>query len=65
MLEGDLQRQLANALTVIWHAAEERTWIWWVAGIITGSLIIALFGLFEKRRDDVLRVVEELKHWEA
>ena len=52
-------------MTVIWHAAEERTWIWWVAGIITGSLIIALFGLFEKRRDDVLRVVEELKHWEA
>ncbi len=52
-------------MTVIWHAAEQRTWIWWVAGIITGSLIIALFGLFEKRRDDVLRVVEELKHWEV
>lgn len=52
-------------MTVIWHAAEQRTWIWWVAGIITGSLIIALFGLFEKRRDDVIRVVEELKHWES
>jgi hypothetical protein len=52
-------------MTVIWHAAEQRTWIWWVTGIVTGSLIIALFGLFEKRRDDVLRVVEELKHWEA
>ena len=32
---------------------------------MTGALIIALFGLFEKRRDDVLRVVEELKHWHA
>jgi hypothetical protein len=54
-------------MTIIWHAAieQQRTWILWVAGILTGALIFALFGLFEKRRDDVLRVVEELKHWEA
>jgi hypothetical protein len=54
-------------VTIIWHAAihEQRTWILWVAGIITGVLIIALFGLFEKRRDDVLRALEQLKHWEA
>ncbi|MEX0611559.1 MAG: hypothetical protein WD229_05535, partial [Pirellulales bacterium] len=54
-------------MTIIWHAAihEQRTWILWVAGIVTGVLIIALFGLFEKRRDDVLRVVDELKHWQA
>ena len=54
-------------MTIIWHAAieQQRTWILWVAGILTGVLIIALFGLFEKRRDDVLRVVEQLKHWEA
>jgi hypothetical protein len=52
-------------MTIIWHAAEGRTWVWGVAGIVTGVLIIALFGIFEKRRDDVLRVVEELKHWQA
>ncbi|MCI0333023.1 MAG: hypothetical protein L0228_07360 [Planctomycetes bacterium] len=54
-------------MTIIWHAAihQQRTYILWVAGIVTGALIIALFGLFEKRRDDVLRVVEELKHWHA
>jgi hypothetical protein len=54
-------------MTIIWHAAihQQRTWILWIAGIVTGVLIIALFGLFEKRRDDVLRVVEQLKHWEA
>lgn len=57
---------LAVALiTVIWHAAEEHTWIWWIAGIVTGVLIIALFGVFEKRREDVLKVVEELKHWQV
>jgi hypothetical protein len=52
-------------MTIIWHAAEGHTWVWWIAGIVTGVFIIALFGIFEKRRDDVLRVVEELKHWQA
>jgi hypothetical protein len=54
-------------LTVIWHAAieEQRTWILWIAGIVTGTLIIALFGIFEKRRDDVLRLVDRLKQWNA
>jgi fructose-specific phosphotransferase system IIC component len=54
-------------MTIIWHAAieEQRTWILWVAGIITGALILAVLGLFEKRRDDVMRVVDELKHWHA
>jgi cytochrome c biogenesis protein CcdA len=54
-------------LTIIWYAAveQQRTWILWVAGIVTGVLIIALFGVFEKRRDDVLRMVERLKQWEA
>jgi hypothetical protein len=53
--------------TMIWHAAveQDRTWIWWVCGIVTGILIIALFGLFEKKRDEMLRLVEKLKQWEA
>jgi len=53
-------------LTVIWYAAVEleHTWIWWVTGIITGILIIALFGLFEKKRDDVLKLVEGVKRWD-
>jgi hypothetical protein len=52
-------------LTIIWHAGNQYTWIWWVAGIVTGALIIAAFGLIEKRRDDVRRALEELKHWHA
>jgi hypothetical protein len=54
-------------MTIIWYAAIEqgRTWILWVAGIVTGVLIIALLGVFERRRDDVLRVVDRLKQWEA
>ncbi len=57
---------VVSIMTIIWHAAihQERTYILWIAGIVTGGLIFAMFGLFEKRRDDVLRVVEELKEWE-
>jgi len=40
------------------------TWLWYVAGIITGALIIATFAVFEKKRAEVLRVVDELKDWQ-
>jgi hypothetical protein len=58
---------LVALMTIIWYAAieQQRTWILWVAGIVTGVAIIALFGLFEKRRDDVLRMVDRLKQWET
>jgi hypothetical protein len=41
------------------------TWLWYVAGIATGAVIIATFAIFEKRRADVLRVVDGLKEWHA
>jgi hypothetical protein len=49
----------------IWHAAVERaqTWVWWASGIVLGVAILALFALFEKRRNDVLHVLDELKKW--
>jgi hypothetical protein len=51
---------------MIWLAAVKRgqTWVWFVFGIVLGAAIVALFALFEKRRNDVTRVVEELKKWE-
>lgn len=50
----------------IWHAAVDRaqTWLWWACGIVLGVAILALFALFEKRRNEVLRVVEDLKRWD-
>jgi hypothetical protein len=53
-------------LTMIWHAAVQRgqTWVWYVSGIVLGAAILALFALFEKRRNDVVKVVQELKRWE-
>jgi len=41
------------------------TWLWYVAGIVTGAMIIATFAVFEKKRSEVLRVVDELKDWKG
>jgi hypothetical protein len=41
------------------------TWLWYVAGIVTGALIITTFAVFEKKRADVLRVVDELRDWKG
>ena len=40
------------------------TWLWWVAGITLGVMIIAMFAVFEKKRGEVLRLVDELRQWE-
>jgi hypothetical protein len=49
----------------IWYAAvtQAQTWVWWVALIVLGVAILALFAVFEKRRNDVLKLLEELKRW--
>jgi hypothetical protein len=57
---------LVALATVIWYAAVdlEQTWVWWVSGIVAGVFIIVLFAVFEQRREQLLRVVDELKDWE-
>ena len=39
---------------MIWHAAVnlEQTWVWYVSGIALGVAILALFAVFEKRRNN-------------
>ena len=56
---------LLDVFTMIWHAAVNRsqTWLWWASGIVLGVAILALFAVFEKRRNDVLKLVDELKRW--
>jgi hypothetical protein len=50
---------------MIWHApvGEHQVWVWWTSGIVLGAAIITLFAIFEKRRNDVLRVLDEMKKW--
>jgi hypothetical protein len=56
-----------SIFAMIWYAAVDlrQTWIWAASGIVAGILILAAFALFEKRRRDVMEVVERLKGWEA
>ncbi len=49
---------------LVCQAATAKTWVWQVAGIILGLLIIVLFAVFEKRRKEVLRLLERLREWE-
>jgi hypothetical protein len=55
-----------DVFTMIWYAAVDRyqTWVWWVSGIVLGAAILTLFAVFEKRRNDVLRMLEEIKSWD-
>ncbi|HKY30664.1 MAG TPA: zinc ribbon domain-containing protein [Pyrinomonadaceae bacterium] len=57
---------LIAIITMIWYASVNLgwTWLWYVAGIATGATIIFMFALFEKKRAEVLRVVEGFKEWQ-
>jgi hypothetical protein len=52
--------------TMIWHAGVDRhePWVLWSSGIVLGVMIYALFMYFEKRRQNVLHLVEKLKKWD-
>jgi hypothetical protein len=52
--------------SMIWYAAvgQGQMWLWWVSGIVLGAGIIALFAVFEQRRNDVLRMLEEMRKWD-
>ncbi len=57
---------LIAVISMIWYASVNLgwTWLWYVAGIATGVLIIFTFALFEKKRAEMLRVIEDLRAWE-
>jgi hypothetical protein len=57
---------LLDVFAMVWHAAVDRaqTWVWYASGIVLGAAIIAVFAVFEKRRGDVLGVVDRLRRWD-
>jgi hypothetical protein len=56
-----------SLLTMIWHAATNMgwTWIWYVAGIALGIAIITVFALFEKKKNEMNKVIDGVKDWES
>ncbi len=57
---------LLSLVSMVWHAARNigHVWPWWAFGIALGLAILALFGVFEKKRNEVLGVLEEMREWE-
>lgn len=57
---------LLSLVSMVWHAAEaiEHTWPWWAFGIGLGLGVLTLFGLFERKRNEMLRLLGELRTWE-
>jgi len=55
-----------SMFTVIWHAAVDlaQTWVWYVSGIVMGILILTMFALFEKRREQLKGLVSKLQTWD-
>ncbi len=49
----------------IWNAAviNNHMWVWWASGIVLGLVILVLFALFEKKRNDVIKVIDNMKRW--
>ncbi|MBW3542279.1 MAG: hypothetical protein KY476_18585, partial [Planctomycetes bacterium] len=56
---------LLAIVSMVWHAARNigHTWPWWAFGVVLGLAVLALFGLFEKKRNEVLHVLDELRQW--
>ncbi|HEX5105514.1 MAG TPA: hypothetical protein VFV87_16965, partial [Pirellulaceae bacterium] len=53
-------------VAMVAHAAQaiDHVWPWWVFGISVGIAILILFGIFEKKRPEVLALISRLKQWE-
>jgi hypothetical protein len=41
-----------------------QTWVVWLSMALLGAALLALFGVFEKRRNDVLAAVKSFRGWE-
>ncbi len=56
-----------SLVSMVWHAAQNinHVWPWWAFGIVLGLLILTLFGVFEKKRKEVLGLIGEFRQWEA
>jgi hypothetical protein len=57
---------LLSVLSMVWHAARNigHVWPWWAFGVVLGLSILALFGVFEKKRPEVLALIERQRDWE-
>jgi hypothetical protein len=57
---------LVALIAMVRHAAQslEHVWPWWVFGISLGVAVLILFGIFEKKRPEVILLITRLRKWE-
>jgi hypothetical protein len=55
-----------SVVSMVWHAYANihHVGIWWGFGILLGVLVLTIFGVFEKKRPELTRLVEGMRRWE-
>jgi hypothetical protein len=53
-------------ISMVAHAQQRlhHVWPWWAFGLCLGAAILAMFGLFEKRRNDMQSIFNRLREWD-
>lgn len=56
-----------SLLTLIYHAKENlhQTWIMWLAGVGLGVVILLAFAMFERHKEKIARLMDEMRQWDA
>ncbi|MFM7161488.1 MAG: hypothetical protein ACKO3P_14120, partial [Planctomycetaceae bacterium] len=56
---------LLSLSSMVWHAAVNlhQTWTVWLAVVVLGVAVLALFALFERRRSQVEGLLRDLRDW--
>lgn len=54
-------------LTLIYHATANlhQTWLLWLCGIGLGVAILIAFAMFERKRQQMVEAIDQLKRWKA
>ena len=57
---------LMAMISMVSHAHQrfEHVWPWWAFGVGLGVAILVMFGLFEKRKNDMQAIAGRLKEWD-
>jgi hypothetical protein len=57
---------LLSMVSMVWHAARSigDVWPWWAFLFVLGLALLTLFGVFEKKRPEMLALIEQLRAWE-
>ena len=58
---------LMAMITMVAHASErlDEVWPWWAFGLGFGIVILTMFGLFEKKKNELKSVAGRLKEWDV